>query len=166
MTIARPEPLLAGWHLRELTSIPSSRTRTLCATDAWKVGHVLSNRCLLQGAGVGKGRQIAALIKEFMATGGKRILWVSTSADLRFDARRDLTDMRCPDIEVFPRVSVDTHYFAMEPSDSPSYLMMSCASAVCVCDSCPELIGRQGTAPCESWLLRVEHRLCREVFPL
>ncbi|MEW5304646.1 MAG: hypothetical protein WDW36_007243 [Sanguina aurantia] len=56
-----------------------------------------------EGAGVGKGRQIAALIKEFMATGGKRILWVSTSADLRFDARRDLTDMRCPDIEVFPR---------------------------------------------------------------
>ncbi|MEW5318589.1 MAG: hypothetical protein WDW38_009802 [Sanguina aurantia] len=55
------------------------------------------------GAGVGKGRQIAALIKEFRATGGKRVLWVSTSADLRFDARRDLTDMRCPDVEVFPR---------------------------------------------------------------
>jgi hypothetical protein len=30
------------------------------------------------GAGVGKGRQIAALVREFFATGGKRALWVST----------------------------------------------------------------------------------------
>lgn len=30
------------------------------------------------GAGVGKGRQIAALIREFFETGGKHVLWVST----------------------------------------------------------------------------------------
>lgn len=39
------------------------------------------------GAGVGKGRQIAALIKEYWLTrrkkAPKRVLWVSTSTDLR-----------------------------------------------------------------------------------
>lgn len=37
------------------------------------------------GAGVGKGRQIAAIIKDFFAAGGPqpRVLWVSTSNDLR-----------------------------------------------------------------------------------
>lgn len=54
---------------------------------------------------MGKGRQIAALTKEFMATGGKRVLWISTSSDLRYDARRDLNDMDCPDIKIFPQVN-------------------------------------------------------------
>jgi hypothetical protein len=39
------------------------------------------------GAGVGKGRQIAALVKDYWASrSGKqhRILWVSVSADLRY----------------------------------------------------------------------------------
>jgi hypothetical protein len=45
------------------------------------------------GAGVGKGRQIAALIKQHWAEGGTRALWVSVSQDLRVDARRDLKDM-------------------------------------------------------------------------
>jgi hypothetical protein len=38
------------------------------------------------GAGVGKGRQIAALIKEYWLrrpVGTRRVLWISTSADLR-----------------------------------------------------------------------------------
>jgi hypothetical protein len=51
---------------------------------------------------VGKGRQIAALCKEFFETGGTRVLWVSTSNDLRFDARRDLADVGAADIECFP----------------------------------------------------------------
>ncbi|GIM01409.1 hypothetical protein Vretimale_6229 [Volvox reticuliferus] len=56
------------------------------------------------GAGVGKGRQIAAVIKEFWATGGRRVLWVSTSNDLRYDARRDLSDLGVADdkIPVYP----------------------------------------------------------------
>ncbi|GFR48197.1 hypothetical protein Agub_g10014, partial [Astrephomene gubernaculifera] len=54
------------------------------------------------GAGVGKGRQIAAVIKEFWATGGRRVLWVSTSTDLRFDARRDLADLGAADVPVLP----------------------------------------------------------------
>lgn len=58
------------------------------------------------GAGVGKGRQIAALAKElYRARGVKRVLWVSTSNDLRMDARRDLNDMLVlKDLPVYPRV--------------------------------------------------------------
>ena len=56
------------------------------------------------GAGVGKGRQIAAMIKEHHAQGGKRTLWLSVSNDLRFDAERDLADVGAETIAVFPKV--------------------------------------------------------------
>ena len=42
------------------------------------------------GAGVGKGRQIAALIREHWNCGRRRILWLSVSTDLKWDAERDL----------------------------------------------------------------------------
>ena len=46
------------------------------------------------GAGVGKGRQAAALIYENHLHGRRRHLWVSFSSDLRLDAIRDLDDVR------------------------------------------------------------------------
>jgi hypothetical protein len=46
------------------------------------------------GAGVGKGRQIAGLIYENQLIGKKRFLWLSASADLQHDACRDLKDVR------------------------------------------------------------------------
>lgn len=52
------------------------------------------------GAGVGKGRQIAALIKQHWHDGGRRILWVSVSSDLRIDSRRDLDDVNAHDIDI------------------------------------------------------------------
>ncbi|PSC70731.1 strawberry notch [Micractinium conductrix] len=57
------------------------------------------------GAGVGKGRQIAALIKQHFNDGGRRALWVSVSSDLRHDAERDLQDVRAGDINICPRGS-------------------------------------------------------------
>ena len=65
--------------------------------------------CLLKctppaGAGVGKGRQIAALIKQHWAEGGRRALWVSVSSDLRHDAARDLADVKATHIPVCPKV--------------------------------------------------------------
>lgn len=57
------------------------------------------------GAGVGKGRQIAATAIERWRTGGRRILWVSVSTDLKWDARRDLNDLgvqECSDIQIYP----------------------------------------------------------------
>ena len=56
------------------------------------------------GAGVGKGRTIAACIKEHFAAGhGTRALWVSVSKDLNFDAQRDLDDVKAG-TKVFPQV--------------------------------------------------------------
>lgn len=70
-------------------------TQQLSAFAGARAGFFLGD-----GAGVGKGRQIAALIKEYWLTrhkkAPKRVLWVSTSTDLRFDARRDLKDLRDP----------------------------------------------------------------------
>uniref|UniRef100_A0A4W6D942 Protein strawberry notch homolog 2 n=1 Tax=Lates calcarifer TaxID=8187 RepID=A0A4W6D942_LATCA len=46
------------------------------------------------GAGVGKGRTIAGIIYENYLLGRKRSLWFSVSNDLKYDAERDLRDIR------------------------------------------------------------------------
>eukprot|EP00878_Enallax_costatus_P032695 GHUV01035950.1.p1 GENE.GHUV01035950.1~~GHUV01035950.1.p1 ORF type:complete len:643 (+),score=180.98 GHUV01035950.1:954-2882(+) len=45
------------------------------------------------GAGVGKGRQIAGVILDNYARGRRRHIWLSTSSDLHVDAARDLRDL-------------------------------------------------------------------------
>ncbi|CAD7698075.1 unnamed protein product [Ostreobium quekettii] len=52
------------------------------------------------GAGVGKGRTIAGMILENWKAGRKRHVWVSISADLKHDARRDLDDVHASDIHL------------------------------------------------------------------
>jgi hypothetical protein len=47
------------------------------------------------GAGVGKGRQIAGIVVDNFARGRKRHIWISSSHDLRRDAERDLRDLGC-----------------------------------------------------------------------
>jgi hypothetical protein len=47
------------------------------------------------GAGVGKGRQIAGIIMDMYLRGERKFVWVSVSADLRHDAERDLRDIGC-----------------------------------------------------------------------
>ena len=42
------------------------------------------------GAGVGKGRQLAGLVQENFIRGRMKHIWLSSSADLAIDARRDL----------------------------------------------------------------------------
>lgn len=49
------------------------------------------------GAGVGKGRQLAAVALERWRRGARRILWVSVSNDLKIDAQRDLDDISASD---------------------------------------------------------------------
>ena len=44
------------------------------------------------GAGMGKGRQLAGLILENWLAGRKKHVWVSTSKDLHIDAQRDLDE--------------------------------------------------------------------------
>tara|TARA_B100000513_G_scaffold111919_1_gene48791 strand:+ start:1317 stop:6272 length:4956 start_codon:yes stop_codon:yes gene_type:complete len=52
------------------------------------------------GVGLGKGRQLAGIIRERWLAGKRRHLWVSVSADLMQDAIRDLRDIGADDIEV------------------------------------------------------------------
>ncbi|VDK58449.1 unnamed protein product [Gongylonema pulchrum] len=52
------------------------------------------------GAGVGKGRTIACIIYENYRLGRKRSIWLSVSADLRYDAERDLRDIGAGKIKV------------------------------------------------------------------
>ena len=47
------------------------------------------------GAGVGKGRQIAGIILDNYARGRRRHIWMSTSSDLHHDAERDLRSLDC-----------------------------------------------------------------------
>lgn len=42
------------------------------------------------GAGVGKGRQLAGIIVDAWEQGHRRSVWLSISPDLEHDARRDL----------------------------------------------------------------------------
>jgi hypothetical protein len=46
------------------------------------------------GAGVGKGRQLAGIIIENWNQGRRRHLWFSVSADLMHAAKRDLVNLR------------------------------------------------------------------------
>ena len=57
------------------------------------------------GAGVGKGREIAALILDYWRSSpGRRVLWLSVSNDLRYDCQRDLDDVGAQGIPVYPQV--------------------------------------------------------------
>ena len=47
------------------------------------------------GAGVGKGRQIAGIILDNFARGRSKSIWFSISSDLKIDAQRDLNDIGC-----------------------------------------------------------------------
>ena len=47
------------------------------------------------GAGVGKGRQIAGIMLDNFARGRRRHIWMSTSSDLHHDAERDLRGLDC-----------------------------------------------------------------------
>ena len=60
-----------------------------CQPQALTAGH-RAGFFLGDGAGVGKGRQIAGLVYEHLRSSGRRALWVSVSTDLKFDAERDL----------------------------------------------------------------------------
>lgn len=52
------------------------------------------------GAGVGKGRTVAAIIFENYLLGRKRSIWLSVSSDLKYDAERDLRDIGAGNIMV------------------------------------------------------------------
>ncbi|KAL4001691.1 P-loop containing NTP hydrolase pore-1 family protein [Acanthocheilonema viteae] len=61
-----------------------------------RVGYLIGD-----GAGVGKGRTIACIIFENYLLGRKRSIWLSVSADLRYDAERDLRDIGAKNIKIY-----------------------------------------------------------------
>ena len=68
---------------RHLSVIPATGS-----TPATRCGFFLGD-----GAGVGKGRQLAGIILDNLSRGRTRHVWFSSSADLRHDAERDLKDL-------------------------------------------------------------------------
>ena len=54
------------------------------------------------GTGVGKGRQIAAIIADNFRKGRRRAVWISASSSLIQDSKRDLSDIGAEDINIFP----------------------------------------------------------------
>ena len=86
----------------EASQISLGPHHVFCTYPGERAGFFLGD-----GAGVGKGRQIAALIKEhFRSKLGNRALWVSVSNDLKYDAIRDLDDVDARNIAVYPKVGI------------------------------------------------------------
>ncbi|CAG9465812.1 unnamed protein product [Pedinophyceae sp. YPF-701] len=72
------------------------RHRTIMP-DGTRAGFFLGD-----GAGVGKGRQIAGMVLDNFARGRRKAVWVSTTIDLVNDAVRDLRDIGCHGVSVIP----------------------------------------------------------------
>ncbi len=76
--------------------IYASQQHETTLADGSRAGFLIGD-----GAGVGKGRTVAGIIYENYLRGRKRALWFSVSADLKFDAERDLYDIGAGAIEVY-----------------------------------------------------------------
>lgn len=92
----------------ETVLLASQRHATLLPPDGARGGFFIGD-----GAGVGKGRQLAGLIYENWMKGRRRHIWVSTSSDLRIDAARDLADVVGDDR--IPVIELSQQYGPMPP---------------------------------------------------
>eukprot|EP00729_Bicosta_minor_P008440 gene8440-29121_t len=89
--LALPRALIEGGLLSalQLESIIYAKLRhSILLPDGSRSGFLLGD-----GAGIGKGRQIAGLIYEQFIRGQRRAIWFSASADLCKDAERDFGDI-------------------------------------------------------------------------
>lgn len=70
------------------------------------------------GAGVGKGRTVAGVIYESFRRDRKKAIWVSVSADLVEDSKRDLRDIGAKHIAVHNLSKVNRmHLFSLNCVD-------------------------------------------------
>uniref|UniRef100_A0A1D2AC25 UBA domain-containing protein n=2 Tax=Auxenochlorella protothecoides TaxID=3075 RepID=A0A1D2AC25_AUXPR len=80
----------------KLSSLQLEGMRYACARHLnWLSSGERQGFFLGDGAGVGKGRQISAIILDNYARGRGKHVWLSTSTDLYQDAVRDLKDLGC-----------------------------------------------------------------------
>ena len=70
-------------------------------------GNVRSGFLLGDGAGIGKGRQIAGLIYDNFIRGRTKALWFSASTDLKNDAGRDFKDIGAMGIPIANLIETD-----------------------------------------------------------
>ena len=97
------EGLLSSLQLE--TVIYASQRHQLFSPQGYRYGFLLGD-----GAGVGKGRQLAGIIAEnwiayeflerMRGRGRKQAIWISESSDLVYDCRRDLDDIGFSEIPV------------------------------------------------------------------
>ena len=96
---ALPDELISGGKLSSLqiesVSLACQRHLQVWPATGSAVSGTRAGFFLGDGAGVGKGRQLAAIVLDNVARGRDRHVWFSTSADLRVDAVRDLRDLGC-----------------------------------------------------------------------
>ncbi|XP_047130991.1 uncharacterized protein LOC100210324 isoform X1 [Hydra vulgaris] len=88
-----PEEVILNGKLSDLQIegiLFSCQRHHLILPDGNRAGFFLGD-----GTGVGKGRQIAGIIFDNFCRGRKKHVWFSISADLRYDAQRDLNDIGC-----------------------------------------------------------------------
>ncbi|XP_019644077.1 PREDICTED: protein FORGETTER 1-like [Branchiostoma belcheri] len=98
---------------------------------------VLPNSCragffIGDGAGVGKGRQIAGIILDNFARGRTRHVWFSISTDLKLDAERDLRDIGCyvKVIEGCQQLDRETKVFGLPPGFKEGVIFSTYATLV------------------------------------
>lgn len=99
--------LLSSAQLETVTYASQSFEQFLPGTSNCRRGFFLGD-----GAGVGKGRQLAGIILESWCVGVRRHVWLSVSADLYLDAQRDLKDIGAGHIK-----SVALHKLPYAPID-------------------------------------------------
>ncbi|KAK9865736.1 hypothetical protein WJX84_001418, partial [Apatococcus fuscideae] len=87
------EGLLSGLQLESIFYACQRHDHILA--DGNRAGFMVGD-----GAGVGKGRTIAGLILENVRCGQGKHIWLSTAADLRIDARRDLDDIKAQEVDL------------------------------------------------------------------
>ena len=96
---ALPDELISGGKLSSLqiesVSLACQRHLQVWPATGSALSGTRAGFFLGDGAGVGKGRQLAAIVLDNVARGRDRHVWFSTSADLRVDAVRDLRDLGC-----------------------------------------------------------------------
>ena len=82
----------------DVTTAAKSSYKSKAAASSTAPTQMRKGFFLGDGAGVGKGRQLAGIIYENWLKGRRKHLWFSASADLHLDARRDLSDIGADEI--------------------------------------------------------------------
>ncbi|GBG72349.1 hypothetical protein CBR_g11926 [Chara braunii] len=92
-----PETMRALSCLQLETVVYACQRHNFVLKDGTRAGFFIGD-----GAGVGKGRTVAGVIKENWKHGRRKALWLSVASDLKYDAIRDLEDVGLTEAEVHP----------------------------------------------------------------